>query len=476
MTSTILETPTKSETDKKDYRLIRLSNGLKVLLIKTAHNDKEGEAPKEKMAALAISVAVGGNHDPKEIKGLSHFLEHMVFMGSEKYPGENDFMQYLTNEGGSTNAFTTTEHTVFFFDSNEDAFVGAVDRLSQFFIAPLLLKDSVDRELESVESEYQMGVNSSYRRKIRIMLSLTHEDHQVNSFTIGNSTTLRNNTTVDEVYKNLDEHREKYYVANRMTLCIQTNYELDKMQELVEEYFVAIKSGDPAPVYDDNEYLNIFRAEFHEKMIYIKPLDTKNELTLTWILPHILRNYKCLANTYIENVFDYDGPGSLASYLKEKLLVIKFEAGSSEESNYSFFTLSLVLTSHGLQNIDEIMEAISSYCYLLQQTSMEDHEKLFNNIKELMDVDFKYAKENTEVNNVIMHSMRINFFPDEDILIGGRSFVKFDGAAISEIINILNDTKFNVLLMTKDYDNFDKKEKWYGTEYASVGKSNQIVQ
>ena len=472
MTTTILETPIKNGTDKKDYRLIRLSNGLKVLLIKTAGNDKEGDAPKEKMAALALSVSVGGNDDPKEINGLSHFLEHMVFMGSEKYPVENDFIQYLTNEGGSTNAFTTSEQTVFFFDVNEDAFVGAVDILAQFFITPLLLKDGVDREIESVESEFQMGFTSSYRRKNQIMLTLAQQDHPIASFIVGNSTTLRHNTTVDEVYKKLNEHREKYYVAKRMNLSIQSTYDLDQMQELVEKYFVAIKSGEPAPVYDDNEYLNIFTTEFHEKMIYMKPLDKANDLALTWILPQMYRNFKCLPNTYLEYIFDYEGPGSLSSYLKEKLLVMSCGAEARSDSSHSLFTLSFSLTNHGLQNIDEIMKAISSYCYLLQQTTMEDHEKLFNNLKELKDVDLKYIKEYQEVMNVQTYSMAMKTFSDENILIGGLSFVKFDGVAISELIEILNDTKFNVFLNSKDYDHFDKKEKWYGTEYASVGELN----
>ena len=72
MTSTILEIPTKNQADKKDYRLIRFTNGLKVLLTKSSHNEKE-DAPKEKMAALAISIALGGNENPKDFKRLSHF-------------------------------------------------------------------------------------------------------------------------------------------------------------------------------------------------------------------------------------------------------------------------------------------------------------------------------------------------------------------------------------------------------------------
>ena len=66
-----------------------------------------------------------------------------------------------------------------------------MDKLSQFFIAPLLLKDSVDREIESVESEYQMRVKSNVVQKQQLMLSLAHENHQVDSFTWGNIASLK---------------------------------------------------------------------------------------------------------------------------------------------------------------------------------------------------------------------------------------------------------------------------------------------
>ncbi|CAO1415527.1 unnamed protein product [Diamesa serratosioi] len=436
----------------------------------------QGEDATENMAALALSIAVGGNDDPKEIKGLSHFLEHMVSMGSEKYPEENDFMQYIFNEGGSTNAFTTTDFTIYYFNLNEEAFVSGMDRLSQFLVAPLLLKDSVDREIESVESEFQMRVNINSVRKERLMYSLAHEDHPINSFVCGNLTTLRNNTTVDEVYKKLTEHREKYYVANRMKLCIQSHYEHDRMQKLVEEYFGDIIIGEPAPVYDENEHLNIFKPEFHEKMIYMKSVDNEDQLTLTWIKEQKKLSYICKPTQYICDVLNSEEPGSLISYLKEKQLVMSFNASDSYDSSYSFFVMTMVLTKHGLKNIDEIMESISSYCYLLKQTSIEDHETLYNNSKELKDINYLYSTEETEVRNVISGVVKMSVFADEHIINGNVIFIKFDGAAITKVIDILNDNKFNVLLMTKDYDNFDKKEKYFGTEYASVDMPEKYVQ
>jgi secreted Zn-dependent insulinase-like peptidase len=66
----VLQTPKKSENDQKEYKLIKLSNGLKVLLVRNHIKDNS--------SAVALCVDAGSFLDPPEVQGLSHFLEHMV--------------------------------------------------------------------------------------------------------------------------------------------------------------------------------------------------------------------------------------------------------------------------------------------------------------------------------------------------------------------------------------------------------------
>ena len=63
-----------------------------------------------------MCVEVGGFHEPSSIGGLAHFCEHMLFMGSEKYPDENEFSSFVSKFGGSDNAHTDTNITVYSFD------------------------------------------------------------------------------------------------------------------------------------------------------------------------------------------------------------------------------------------------------------------------------------------------------------------------------------------------------------------------
>jgi len=83
----------------RTHRYVVLRNNLKVLLV------SDPAAPR---AAAALSMAVGSNADYPRSPGLAHFLEHMLFMGSKKYPEINKFSSFLS-EHGSSNA-----HLLFF--------------------------------------------------------------------------------------------------------------------------------------------------------------------------------------------------------------------------------------------------------------------------------------------------------------------------------------------------------------------------
>ena len=97
------------------YRLVRLDNGLEVLLI---HD------PAAQKSAASMSVAVGSLQNPIEHQGLAHFVEHMIFMGSEKYPEIGEYEKYVSSFQGYDNAYAADEETNYFFEVNHDGFFG----------------------------------------------------------------------------------------------------------------------------------------------------------------------------------------------------------------------------------------------------------------------------------------------------------------------------------------------------------------
>ena len=118
-----------SMSDNRQYKLITLENMLQVLLISDPEADK---------SAASLDVGVGCALDPKPLYGTAHFLEHMLFMGSKKYPSENEYSEFIKNNGGYSNAYTSLTNTNYHFECSNQAFPEALDRFSQFFTCPLL--------------------------------------------------------------------------------------------------------------------------------------------------------------------------------------------------------------------------------------------------------------------------------------------------------------------------------------------------
>ncbi|MCE3252414.1 MAG: peptidase, partial [Cellvibrio sp.] len=101
----------KSENDKRNYRYLLLDNQLRVLLISDPDTEK---------SATALDVNVGANQNPPERPGLAHFLEHMLFLGSEKYPQAGEYQEFIAQHGGSFNAYTAAESTNYYFEIDND--------------------------------------------------------------------------------------------------------------------------------------------------------------------------------------------------------------------------------------------------------------------------------------------------------------------------------------------------------------------
>ncbi|CAI5513289.1 unnamed protein product [Closterium sp. Naga37s-1] len=132
-------------------------------------DDQPGAA--KKLAAAAMCVGVGSFLDPPDALGLAHFLEHMLFMGSVKFPDENEYDSFLRRHGGGSNAFTETEFTCYHFDVAHKYLHPALDRFAQFFVAPLVKADAMEREVQAVDSEFNISLQSDVCRVQQLQCS-----------------------------------------------------------------------------------------------------------------------------------------------------------------------------------------------------------------------------------------------------------------------------------------------------------------
>ncbi|CAG9861964.1 unnamed protein product [Phyllotreta striolata] len=510
----LLPLPIKSESDKKEYRVIKLENELVACLVSdlsplsilanlnesdddneedTTSDDEsessfnsasgsesmdtssdEKEINEEKMAAAALCVGVGSFSDPADVPGMAHFLEHMVFMGSEKYPEENDFDAFIKKSGGSNNASTDMEHTCFNFEVLEKHLPLALDKFSQFFIEPLMKKGAMTREREAIDSEFQMALPSDSSRKEQLLFSLAKSNSPVNSFGWGNLQTLRDNIPDNKLYDGVHKFRKRHYSAHRMTLAIQARMPLDTLEELVIDCFSNVPNN-RLKKDDFSAYANdVFDTPAFNKIYYIKPVKELIKLELTWCLPSLLHKYRSKPMQYVSYLLGDEGKGSLLSYLKRRMWAISAQAGNEESDSehntmYALFSMSLTLTDEGLKHLHEVIEAVFSYISLIKKVGPQ--RRLFDEIKLISNTSFRFATEDTPLNNVESLSESMQLYPPEDYMAGSELYYEFDPQAIMMVMEHLTPRKLNVMVTTKDLPEgvvFDRTEKWFGTEYVDV--------
>ena len=142
--ATVLAPPVVPDIDDRPQRLIQLSNGLICLLICDM---------KSLISAAAMTVGCGQMDDPPEVQGLAHFTEHMVFLGSDKYPDEDEFDRFCATHNGHSNAYTAMHNTTFYFELSRGGLQGSLDRFSGFFECPTFKESCSDREMKAVDNE-----------------------------------------------------------------------------------------------------------------------------------------------------------------------------------------------------------------------------------------------------------------------------------------------------------------------------------
>jgi len=216
----------KSAEDKRSYCGLELNNGLKILLISDPSTDK---------SAAALDVHVGHLLDPAELPGLAHFCEHMLFLGTEKYPEENEYIKYIVSHGGAKNASTSMEHTRYHFDVGTAYLEGALDRFAGFFTGPLFTESATDREVNAVNSENDKNVKMDSRRRWMLQKTFSREGHDYSKFSTGNKDTLDTIPKASgiNVRDELLKFHEKHYSANIMCLTVLGKESLEELQNIV---------------------------------------------------------------------------------------------------------------------------------------------------------------------------------------------------------------------------------------------------
>ena len=403
-------------------------------------------------------------------------------MGSEKFPKENEFDQFIKNRNGFDNAMTECEHTVFYFKIGNEHLAGALDRFSQFFISPLMLVESMEREMKAVESEFQNDANNDVYRINQIFASMVIDDHPAANFTWGNLKTLKHEIRSDQLHQTVHEFCRKFYKSNRMNLCIQSSLSLDEQQDMVVKYFSEIKPeyGTIFKNLSVDPFVDVFKVEFHKKMFYVKSKAKKRKLFMTFLMPSIETDYQNKSLEYLAYLFGYEGRQSLNAYLKKNSLAhhitAKIGARSFEgNSMFTLFTIEISLTREGLEDLHSVLDAIFAYLFIIKMTPIEEHKEIYGEFREIRETLMRYRQEKSAIENVQELAVNMKYFNDFDVIIGRELCPEFDAKIMKRMIDKINDSRFNLMILSDEYPKYDKIEKWFGTEYAEVNFPTKLA-
>lgn len=340
----------KPETDNRTYQDIELPNKLQVLLISDPETDK---------AACALDIHVGSFSDT--IPGLAHFCEHLLFMGTEKYPVENEYSQYLSQNGGKSNAYTAGEHTNYYFDVHCDYLEGGLDRFAQFFISPLFLDTCTDREILAVDSEHKKNIMSDSWRVHQLDKDLSNPRHPYSNFCTGNLETLRDEPLKAgiDIRKALLDFHSKYYSSNIMKLVILGKQPIAQLEQWAREKFSSIPNKDVSiPIFPGHPLSN----DVLQKLIFIKPIKETKVLKLAFPIPDLRPYYKTQPSQYIAHLIGHEGKGSILSYLKKRGWAQSLSAGAQGGyTGFDIFLIRIELTSSGLDHYEDVILSVFEY-------------------------------------------------------------------------------------------------------------------
>ncbi|KAM3862520.1 insulin-degrading enzyme isoform 2-T2 [Diretmus argenteus] len=455
----------RSPEDKRVYRGLEFTNGLKAVLISDPTTDK---------SSAALDVQIGSLSDPANISGLAHFCEHMLFLGTEKYPKENEYSQFLSEHAGSSNAFTSGEHTNYYFDVSHEHLQGALDRFAQFFLCPLFDESCKDREVNAVDSEHEKNLMNDAWRLFQLEKATGNPNHPFSKFGTGNKLTLETRPSKDgiDIRQELLQFHSTYYSSNLMGLCVLGRESLDDLTSMVVKLFGEVENKNvPIPEFPENPF-----QEEHLRQFYsVVPIKDIRNLYVTFPIPDLQKYYKSNPGHYLGHLIGHEGPGSLLSELKAKGWVNTLVGGQKEGARgFMFFIINVDLTEEGLLHVEDIIFHMFQYIQKLRTEGPQ--EWVFEECKDLNKVAFRFKDKERPRGYTSKVAGLLHYYPLEEVLAAEYLLEDFRPDLIEMVLDKLRPEHVRVAVVSKSFEGqTDKTEEWYGTQYKQEAISEEVL-
>lgn len=436
----------------RQVRKLRLNNGLEALLISDPTTPESG---------ASLSVGVGTWDDPKDRPGMAHFVEHLLFLGTKKYPEEEGYSRYLDEHGGKRNAYTMADRTVYMFSVNNNGFLEALDRFGQFFIAPLFSPSGVDRECKAIHQEFCKNVPLDLWRVHYVKKELANTAHPFHCFCIGNRDTLAciSQDELKEWYRN-------HYSAHLMRLVVYSPCDLDTLEKEVFSIFSQVKSAEhmhascPEPIYYPSQAA---------ALAAIAPLQDIQLLELSWELPrHYGQDRDLHIDKLVSHVLGHEGSTSLLSQLKRENLAEGLGVGATRAGkDQCLLALSVQLTSKGVQNYERVIQRCFEAIASIKQSGIPLF--VFDEVRQIQELNYRFQPRGDIFKLVSEYASSLLDEPIETFPRKTLIPTRYSPEQVGELLHCLKPESCRYTLVANPgLTNFkpDRKERWMGVDYT----------
>lgn len=373
----IKETIRKSSKDERQYQAIKLANAMTVLLV----SDKQAVK-----SLSAIAVPVGSLENPDSQLGLAHYLEHMILMGSKKYPQPENLSEFLKKHGGDHNASTASYRTAFYLEVDNNALEPAIDRLADAIAEPLLDPANADKERHAVNAELTMARANDGLRMAQIRAETMNPRHPGARFSGGNLETLRDKPG-SNLHQALTSFYHRYYSSNLMVAVIYGNQPLPELAKIAANTYgrVANRHAIVPPIT-----VPALTKKETGVLIHYQPVQPQKMLRIEFPIANNSLAFRSKSDTYISYLIGNRSPNTLADWLQKQGLADAIDAGADPmvDGNGGVFAIAASLSDKGLRQRDEVVAAIFSYLKTLREQGIQ--RQYFDEIAHVLDQDFRY--------------------------------------------------------------------------------------
>ena len=425
----------RSPADTRDYRAVMLDNGIEALVVSD---------PGTVKAAAALNVNVGSGNDPDGRPGLAHFLEHMLFLGTGKYPDPGGYDRFLAEHGGRDNAATSFAHTSYCFDVDAAHLEGALDRFAQCFVSPRFDRESVEREREVVHSEYVSLRRNDRLRSFAAWRQALDPRHPLSRFPSGNAQTLADRPGA-AVRDELIDFYERTYSSHLMKLVVVGREPIDVLEDWVRVCFAAVPHRDfeapriTVPLYPEG--LLPVRLD-------IEPVRELRTISCSFAVPPVRPHHPAHPLALVSHLLGHEGPGSLLSALKARGWAEGLNVGlGMRHRDFATFGITIHASKAGISNHADVIALVFACLDLIAEEGIEPryHEE----IAHMARIGFRFLEKTESRSHAVQLASALHFHPIGEVLTAPWRFDDFDPELVRRSLRVLTPDRVLVGVVAK---------------------------